>query len=200
MVVCWLVILNCWCRKSTAVGCIYFPSESSSLENRSIILGPRSKRLTSAPVWKSKCSLPTYPSHKPLRSSFRHPSNVPRSVAQSITLCTCPAVGWGSLSLQQCPKEVSLEGTPCLLQNLMAEFIHNPLFSPLSCHPSATTQVRGHRGWVWLPRSGPPTRQSHWGSLVGENSRSAGPDRDSDRPESRRERADCTITIGQQLE
>lgn len=62
-------------------------AESASLENRSIILCPE-KTNSSHPLLceNLKCSLPTYPSHDPLCSSFRRPSDVTCSIAQSITL------------------------------------------------------------------------------------------------------------------
>lgn len=81
---------------------------------------------------KSKCLLPTYPSHYLLCSSFRHPSNVIRSITQSITLYTCPAIWLIIFVCPQCPKTwVSFSGKrarPCLLQILMAEFRQQPFF------------------------------------------------------------------------
>lgn len=114
------------------------------------VLWPKSQQLTSAPVWKSKCLLPTCPSHYLLCSSFRHPSNAICSITQSITLYTFrPAIGWWSLSAhnaQRCEFPLEARGhRPCLLQILMAEFRHEPfyLLSSKGHNPGQRAEVTG---------------------------------------------------------
>lgn len=81
---------------------------------------------------EKKCLLPTYPSHYLLCSSFRHPSSVIRSITQSITLYTCPAICLMIFVCPQCPKTwVSFWGKRarlCLFQILMAGFRQEPFF------------------------------------------------------------------------
>lgn len=100
-------------------------------------------------MWKSKCSLPTYPSHNLLCPSFRHPSNVTCSITQSITLCTCLAIGWWSFSThiaQRCVFPLEARGqTPVSSRFLMAEFRQELFFSPPIQRPQPWSEVRG--GW-----------------------------------------------------
>lgn len=128
---------------------------------------------------------------------IRHPSNVARSIIQSITLMHLPhrrPVIFVPPPWQK--KSRFPRAQPCLW-HIMVEFRQKPFFSYPHIHsPQLGSKVGG--GWSGcqggFPKQGKPAQL-----FIGQcKQKLRGPDREGDRPESRGDRADCLISSKQE--